>query len=280
MMTETEPPEDETELETPIKIRWTGYARNRICEYKQNATTERGDRADCVIRTLSRQKTNAVIKTVEEADALANEMNGYINEAGPEGRIWVNGSIASACERVQSEVISGMKDLGYVVDASGRSVNFSEPDDDAVTPEDVAEQIREHVREHGAAEVTDRGMTWTVTDPEGVQVSGRTVQVEGGAFTPGEYTEVKPADGEDSDEDEDGELMTDGGVDTITVRGERVHVPEGFTPTEDSVDSQVACDNCGIVCTVGVSYGEKAADHVCYENTPSGEDAGFPAPGF
>lgn len=66
----------------------------------------------------------------------------------------------------------------------------------------------------------------------------------------------------------------------ITVHGEQVQVPEGFQPTEDSVDSQVECLNCGVTCTVGVEYGEQADDHQCYQDRPSGEDAGFPAPGF
>lgn len=66
----------------------------------------------------------------------------------------------------------------------------------------------------------------------------------------------------------------------ITVHGERVEVPEGFRPTEDDVDCQVECLNCGITVTVGVDYGERAEDHECYANTPSNEDAGFQVGGF
>lgn len=79
---------------------------------------------------------------------------------------------------------------------------------------------------------------------------------------------------------EDCDSMTDGGVNTITVHGERVTIPEGFQPTDDAVDSQVECLNCGRTCTVGVSYGEQAGDHACYADVPSGEDAGFPVGGF
>lgn len=53
-------------------------------------------------------------------------------------------------------------------------------------------------------------------------------------------------------------------------------LPPGFTETDDSIDSQVRCDTCNTVCTVGVEYGEKAKDHECYEGVPQNEDAGFP----
>lgn len=84
--------------------------------------------------------------------------------------------------------------------------------------------------------------------------------------------------GEDSGP-EDSEPATDGGVDTITVHGERVPVPDGFQPSDDAVDSQVECLNCGRTCTVGVEYGERAEDHACYQDVPRGEDSGFPVGG-
>ena len=53
-------------------------------------------------------------------------------------------------------------------------------------------------------------------------------------------------------------------------------IPDGFKATNDSIDSQVKCTNCGVVCTVGVEYGEQATDHECYQSTPQYEDSGFP----
>lgn len=183
--------DNETKLEIPIKFGWTGKARMKIYGHNLDFDSEK---SDCVARTLDRQKTNVVIKTVEEAHALANEMDRYRDDGGSYGRVWVNGAIAKACDRVRSEVISGMKGLGYVADATGRGVTFSEPDEDAVTPGDVVEQTRELIAEHGAAEITDRGMSWTVTDPTGVRVMGDAVGVDGGAFSPGEHTEVSPSE--------------------------------------------------------------------------------------
>lgn len=57
-------------------------------------------------------------------------------------------------------------------------------------------------------------------------------------------------------------------------------IPEGFTPTDDAIDSQVRCEDCGCVCTVGVQYGERAEDHECPGDRPRHEDAGHAAPGF
>lgn len=53
-------------------------------------------------------------------------------------------------------------------------------------------------------------------------------------------------------------------------------IPDGFTPTDDAIESQVRCEECGCVCTVGVEYGEKAETHECPGDRPMYEDAGFP----
>lgn len=188
-MSETEPPADEPELETPIKISWSGYARGRIKGYNQDFDSEKSDR---VVRTLDRQKTNVVIHTLAEAEALAEELNKYVNEAGDHGRTWVNGAIASACQRVQSEITTGVQNAGYVVDRSGLSIDFREPAEDELTAADAAEDIREYVREHGAATVTDAGMSWTVTNTEGVSADGDMLNIPGAALTVSERTEIIP----------------------------------------------------------------------------------------
>lgn len=117
-------PEDETRLETPIKVQWTGYARSRIGEYAGDAVNS-SEWAHKVYRTLSRQKTNAVIHTVEEAEALAKEMNSYIDEHGPHGRTWVNASVHRVCQRVQQEIIDAMDERGYDVESRRNVVKFA-----------------------------------------------------------------------------------------------------------------------------------------------------------
>lgn len=188
MMTETD--STETELETPIKFSWTGKAREKIKYRNLDFDSEKSDR---IFRALDRQKTNVVIHTVQEAENLANEMDRYRDAAGGSGRVWVNGAIASACERVRSEVISAMEGLGYVADASGLHVEFSEPEGDVMTPEGVVNEAREIISEHGAVEISQFDITWTVTDPEGVRLAGDAVQVDGGAFFPDENVELSPS---------------------------------------------------------------------------------------
>jgi len=58
-----------------------------------------------------------------------------------------------------------------------------------------------------------------------------------------------------------------------------MQVPDGFHDDGSSFDSQVACDNCGIVVTVGVEYGESYDEHECYSDNPD-ETRGVPANGF
>ncbi len=73
-------------FETPIKIRWTGYARGRISEYNGDFSTER---SDLFTNTVNRQKTNIVIKNVNEATAVYNELDEY--HSGQ--RVWMNRSM-------------------------------------------------------------------------------------------------------------------------------------------------------------------------------------------
>lgn len=111
---------EQTELDNPIKIRWTGRARLRIKDvaldigYNGWDDTVTDAHHARIYDALDRQKTNVVIETVEEAQALAGEMNGYRNESGRGGRVWVNGAIANACQRVQDEIVRGMEERGFV----------------------------------------------------------------------------------------------------------------------------------------------------------------------
>jgi len=48
-----------------------------------------------------------------------------------------------------------------------------------------------------------------------------------------------------------------------------------FEPTDDDVNGQVECVNCGFV-TSTKAYGVDPGEHECYEDRATGEDAGFP----
>jgi len=55
--------------------------------------------------------------------------------------------------------------------------------------------------------------------------------------------------------------------------------PDGFSDDGTGIKSQIKCDNCGIVVTIGVAYGENYADHECYSDNYD-ETGGVPAGGF
>lgn len=98
------------ELDDPIKIRWSGKARRKI---EGRAADGAVPDSETVSAVLDRQKTNVVLRSVGEAETIAELMSRYTNEGGNGGRGWVNGAIASACERVEGEIIDGMAERGY-----------------------------------------------------------------------------------------------------------------------------------------------------------------------
>lgn len=54
-------------------------------------------------RTLERQKTNVVVNTVEEAEALVGALDRYVG-GGTTGQTWMNKAMDKAFQRVQAEV--------------------------------------------------------------------------------------------------------------------------------------------------------------------------------
>ena len=93
-------------FKTPIKIRWTGYARGRISEYNGDFSTER---SDLFCNTVSRQKTNIVIKNVDEATVVYNELDEYHSFQ----RVWMNRSMDSALFRIRADIKQAMDKKGY-----------------------------------------------------------------------------------------------------------------------------------------------------------------------
>lgn len=102
--------EVDDELETPIKISWTGVARRKIKGLNLDFDSDQSDR---VVAALDRQKTNVVIRTVDEATAVASEMRSYVDCGGRDGRVWMNGPASKACERVMNDVVDAMRERGF-----------------------------------------------------------------------------------------------------------------------------------------------------------------------
>lgn len=120
--------EDRTEwreLPEPLKFRWQGRLRGRIQERQWDyAATKDGDewvvdddaepRAKGSYLALTRQKTNVVIETVEEAQALYSTMGHYCAGGGREGITWMNGMMVKSAKRVRSEIVSGLQEMDGV----------------------------------------------------------------------------------------------------------------------------------------------------------------------
>lgn len=111
--TTTEPMQGDTELEQPIKITWTGYARSRISEYV--ADYDPANHEGSVMcperfgKAVNRQKTNLVVRTVEEAEAVRAELQGYDCDQ----RTWMNGSQDSSLRLVEGKLDAAMEERGY-----------------------------------------------------------------------------------------------------------------------------------------------------------------------
>lgn len=192
--------DNETALENPIKVRFTGLARQKLGGW---ALDFEGMHA--YTRANERQKTQLVIKTVEEAEEVAGFMNKVIDEGGEHGRTWVNGSVDKAGQRVQREVVNAMAERGFEVinmtDVYG--LRF-EPREEIEHPVEAGDKVRDNMSEEtGTVDRVEDGIAY-------VNFDGRT-----GA------TAVDSILGEDGlwelvDEDDDEEPRTDGGTHEAT----------------------------------------------------------------
>lgn len=104
--------DDSEQLDEPIKIWWTGYARGRITEYNGEYEEEWSDsplNPELFVKACTRLKTQVVVCTVAEADALRYELTSY--DSGQ--RTWMNSSMDRALNRVARELTEEMEDRGY-----------------------------------------------------------------------------------------------------------------------------------------------------------------------
>lgn len=120
------PYDGDVHLDVPVKVRWTGYARARISEYNRDFASVKSER---FMKAICRQKTQVVMETLEEADAVASELSNY--SSGMQ-REWMNRSMDRALSRVQSEIIDSMADQGFTVvrdSVVGHVAGFEEESD-------------------------------------------------------------------------------------------------------------------------------------------------------
>ena len=94
------------ELDEPIKIRWWGYARDRISEYNEGFEIVRSDR---FLDAMHRQKRSIVINTLQEAQAVYNELGEY----HPSQRVWLTTSMYRSIERVRNEIKTQLEAQGH-----------------------------------------------------------------------------------------------------------------------------------------------------------------------
>lgn len=117
---------DSTELKSTVKVRWTGYARDRLAEYAVDLAQDDDDtRWTHIQAALGRQKTNVVLETVEEAEALASELGDL-----QMGRPWTNSSIERAARRVQGEITEDLAEQGYTAEYSSGFFRGYEQEDE------------------------------------------------------------------------------------------------------------------------------------------------------
>lgn len=101
-----DPGDDETPLEEPIKIRWTGDARTKFVtrELEPRAGTDgMRESARRAGRTIQREKTNVVIETVEEAEAFRECIESFHKHVTPADDGWRTAAHIRAVRRVLGE---------------------------------------------------------------------------------------------------------------------------------------------------------------------------------
>lgn len=109
--------DDSERLDEPVKVRWDGYARQRIYDYNLDFDDDGFEdhfmRPSIYTRTMERLKTRVVVTTVREANCVRYELRNYGDE-----RTWVNSSIVKSLGRVARRLDEEMAERGYEPDFS------------------------------------------------------------------------------------------------------------------------------------------------------------------
>ena len=102
-----------SEDERPIKVRWTGDAREKLLSRELTPRAEDGDEgAETAMNTLTRQKTNIVVDSKEEAQPLKKALDTACGRS-PTGTVWMTPAHLSAFKRVRAEVTQAMNERGW-----------------------------------------------------------------------------------------------------------------------------------------------------------------------
>lgn len=118
------PVEEQTALDAPIKVKWNqSQATHARMVHSLTACFEDANEDEALIgaglRAMCRQKTQVVVKTVEEAEDLIYELDQYISPYG----IDAPGGRTDVYERVRSELVSELERRGWFIDWSGHRPN-------------------------------------------------------------------------------------------------------------------------------------------------------------
>lgn len=103
-----------------IKIRFGGDSRNKLNTRGIMPCHEDGEEwTDDALATLNRQKTNVVVETEDEAEALLKAVDRMRDRvpaggiAGGEGTTWMTHAHQRAFNRVHSELVDACKERGW-----------------------------------------------------------------------------------------------------------------------------------------------------------------------
>lgn len=99
--------EEQDELPEPIKIRWDGDARHRVRTGLHAALESDWTGRALAIRCFDRQKTNVVVRTREERDALLAELDTLDSPAEWGERVGYSANGLNAIRRVKRELRPG-----------------------------------------------------------------------------------------------------------------------------------------------------------------------------
>lgn len=111
------PVEEQTKLDTPIKVTWDqSQATHARMVHSLTACKEDANEDEPLIgaglRAMCRQKTQVVVKTVEEAEGLIYELDQYIHPYG----IDAPGGRTDVYERVRGELVAKLERRGWFIE--------------------------------------------------------------------------------------------------------------------------------------------------------------------
>mgnify|MGYP007039260602 FL=1 len=102
------------QLPEPIKIKWVGDARTKLVTREIEPQTADGVMPDSAFNPMARQKTQIVIKTYEELQAIHTALKGArMRSSG--GIVWMTPAHERAYDRVHRELREAVSELGVTL---------------------------------------------------------------------------------------------------------------------------------------------------------------------